>query len=105
MTEIIGIACVYGVVTSLVELLTVLDLDDMEADDPKLKQSLAPGLSVFTHPDWEDMVIIGTTVVQLDVDPSLSGSTIAPVITIPDVTDFTQYSEERPMYFQIPMYS
>jgi hypothetical protein len=102
--SLIGIQCVYGVAVSLVELLSVLGLDDMEADDPELKRHLATGLSVFTHPDWEDMVIIGVTIVQLDLDPSLAGSTMAPVITLPDVTDFSLYTDERPMYYQVPIY-
>jgi hypothetical protein len=91
MPEIIGIACVYGVAVSK---------DLIDAEDMNLHGS---GLSVYTHPDWEDMVILGTTVVTLDVDPSLTGSTMAPVITIPDVFDFSNYSEERPMYYQVPI--
>ncbi len=91
MPEIIGIACVYGV---------TICKDLVDQKDDKLHGS---GLSVYTHPDWEDMVILGTTVVMLDVDPSLMGSTMAPVITIPDVFDFTDYSMERPMYYQVPI--
>lgn len=102
MAEIVGIVCVYGVAVSLVELLSVLGLDDM--DLAQLKQHLASGLSIFTHPDWDDMIILGVPIVQLDVDPSLSGSTMAPVITLPDITDFTPYTEERPMYYQVPIY-
>ena len=102
MAEIVGIVCVYGVAVSLVELLAVLDIDDM--DLVQLKPHLASGLSVFTHPDWDDMIILGVPIVQLDVDPSLKGSTMAPVITLPDITDFTPYTEERPMYYQVPIY-
>ena len=102
MVEIVGIVCVYGVAVSLVELLAVLDIDDM--DDINLAGLKPSGLSVFTHPDWEDMIILGVPIVQLDVDPSLTGSTMAPVITLPDITDFTPYTEERPMYYQVPIY-
>jgi hypothetical protein len=105
MTDIVGIVCVYGVTVSLIELLAVLDLDmSQQYDSSELKEYLPSWLSVFTSPDWDDMIILGVPVVQLDLDPSLIGSKMAPVITIPDVTDFTPYTEERPMYYQVPIY-
>jgi hypothetical protein len=110
MSDIIGIACVFGVTVSLMDLLSILDIEIeseyvnlQQVDDPLIKSRLPSGMSVFTHPDWEDMVILGSVIVTLDVDPSLTGSTLAPVITIPDVFDYTVYTEESPMYYQVPI--
>jgi hypothetical protein len=97
MPEIIGIACVYGVA------ICYSDLECVIGDTDPMKYLTSKGLSVHTHPDWDDMVILGTTVVSLDVDPSLKGSTMAPVITIPDILDFSEYTHERPMYYQVPI--
>lgn len=97
MPEIVGIACIYGVTMCYSDLVDIADTDD------PLKYFSSKGLSVLTHPDWDDMVILGTMIVSLDVDPSLTGSTMAPVITIPDVFDFSEYTDERPMYYQVPL--
>ena len=107
MSDIIGISCVFGVTIGYSDLLSIFDIDPCEPAAMTLLQASlfqrSTGMSVYTHPDWEDMVILGTTVVTLDVDPSLQGSTMAPVITIPDVLDFSEYSNDRPMYYQIPI--
>jgi hypothetical protein len=111
MSQVIGISCVYGVSISLIELFSILDIDLdevdtdtlVQVDDPRIKRKLPSGLSVFTHPDWDDMVILGSVIVTLDIDPSITGSTMAPVITIPDVVDFTDYTDECPMYYQLPL--
>jgi hypothetical protein len=107
MSDIIGISCVFGVTIGYSDLLSIFDIDPhFDQAFAMLQQLLSKkstGMSVYTHPDWEDMVILGTTVVTLDVDPSLQGSTMAPVITIPDVIDFSEYSDERPMYYQVPI--
>jgi hypothetical protein len=110
MSEIVGIACVYGITVSLIELQSILDIDEeinfqdlQQVDDPNIKRYLPSGISVYTHPDWDEMVILGSVIVTLETDPSLTGSTMAPVITIPDVFDYTLYTDERPMYYQVPI--
>jgi hypothetical protein len=100
--EILGIACVYGITISKAELIDILGIEDTE-DMDVIKKSLETGMSVYTHPDWDEMIILGSTIVVLDVDPSLEGSKLAPVITIPDIFDFRKYSEEQPLYYQIPI--
>lgn len=102
-SQIIGISCVYGVTVSFYELLNIFGLDP-DIDLPELKELISPGLSIFTHPEWtDDTILLGVVIVSLDMDPSICGSTIAPVITIPDAIDFSQYSNEMPRYFQIPI--
>ena len=97
-SSIIGISCVYGVTISYTDLLNMYGFED------ESELSLLPGLNIYTHPDWEDdTVIIGITIVSLDIDPSMSGSTLAPVVTIPDIIDFRQYSDDMPRYYQIPI--
>jgi hypothetical protein len=114
MSQIIGIACVYGVTVSYTDLLLNLDLDldltlhlnlDLDLDLKSITKYLPTGLNVFSHPEWDDdTVIIGINIITLDVDPSREGSTMAPVITLPDITDFREFTLDKPMYYQVPIY-
>ena len=106
MSQIIGIACVYGVTVSYTDLLLNLNLDlDLNLDLKSLTKYLPTGLTVFSHPEWDDdTVIIGINIITLDVDPSREGSTMAPVITLPDITDFSEFTLDKPMYYQVPIY-
>jgi len=104
--QITGIACIYGITISFGELLYLMDTPDCE-EDPEdfVRKSLPGGLDLYTHPDWDsDLVLIGTTIVSLDLDPSPEGSKLAPVVNIPDIIDFSRFSDNQPRYYQIPTY-
>lgn len=110
MTEIIGISCVYGVPVSYTELILILNLD-LELDLKltltlkAVSKYLPSGLELFSNREWEDdRLILGINLITLDVDPSREGSTMAPVITLPDITDFSFFTDEKPMYYQIAIY-